>query len=349
MDKTNAVANMRNSNIEMLRFLMMFGICMWHILMHGFGLRHMATNEMHPSYEQILALCFLVPATNCFMFISGYFGLKLKREKLISLFVQATFYYLLCIIIRDTCSFGLWIGLSYIIKNPFPLTNGAWWFLTWYIVIMIISPLVELNGGKKRDSLITSMMIFINSFGIWLNHRSSGSDLMGLLTIYMTGRMLSKYYRELEKITIKFWLFIFFLVTAVLTLAAAAFSSRGDDKMVWTLLMYNNPMVIIQAVSLFYFTKGLPMKLWSIPRFLGSHCFAIYLITEFTSNAFYILWRNVYESHGMIIMFALALGTCILICFIDRVRVVLSVNVNKVLLRMIYKIERRCEALVTDE
>ena len=53
------------------------------------------------TYIQLLMMSVLVPGVNCFMFISGYFGIRLKREKVIRMFMQATFFYIVMAILRN--------------------------------------------------------------------------------------------------------------------------------------------------------------------------------------------------------------------------------------------------------
>ena len=46
----------RNSNIEFLRFAMMVGLCISHILKHGYGLKNLELPEYNP-YGCVDAYC----------------------------------------------------------------------------------------------------------------------------------------------------------------------------------------------------------------------------------------------------------------------------------------------------
>ena len=67
----------RNSNIEILRLVLMVAILGWHILIYGFGLKDMESTTCisegcFPNENMALALTSLfAPATYCFMFITG--------------------------------------------------------------------------------------------------------------------------------------------------------------------------------------------------------------------------------------------------------------------------------------
>ena len=72
----------RNSTIELLRFLLMLSICFLHILVHGKGIIQMGNNpEVVSSVWQLVALAFFFPSVCCFMFISGHYGINLKKRK----------------------------------------------------------------------------------------------------------------------------------------------------------------------------------------------------------------------------------------------------------------------------
>lgn len=64
--------------MEVLRLVLMLAIFAWHILVHGYGFKDVAQSGMALTGNGaciILAPLF-APATYCFMFISGYYGMK---------------------------------------------------------------------------------------------------------------------------------------------------------------------------------------------------------------------------------------------------------------------------------
>lgn len=68
---------MRNASIELLRLLLMLGICALHASCQGkFSTRGFPTN--------ILQVC--VP---CFVFISGYYGIRFSWKKVVNLYFIA--------------------------------------------------------------------------------------------------------------------------------------------------------------------------------------------------------------------------------------------------------------------
>ena len=310
----------RNSNIEFLRFAMMVGLCISHILKHGYGLKNLELPEYNPSDGQLILMGVLMPIVDCFVFISGYFGLRLKAEKIIKLLIQASFYYILCVILRNVFNIGEPISLGYFLTNILPITNYAWWFLIWYIFLMVISPIIEegINQiGAKRFKKILIFLFVINSFGAWLNRIHTGSDFVGLLMVYLLGRYIRKYYKDIKFIEA---LLLFTLITFISVSLILFTYHINKPYFTWNMLMLCNPLVILQAVALFFIVKGLPSYRSVIINHLGSHCFAIYLLTEFTDNQLYFWWINVYNRYGILLLLLSILSICISICAIDFFR-----------------------------
>lgn len=97
-----------------------------------------------------------------FILISGYYGVKLKLNRIVSLWLQTTTYSILSVALLFAFS---QIGgklLYGIIDAPFRLFDG-WWFLSYYLILMLLSPLINIGIntiGKKELRLIIIMLSF---------------------------------------------------------------------------------------------------------------------------------------------------------------------------------------------
>lgn len=89
----------RNSNIELLRFVLMLLICVGHLFAHGLGLKYMGRTVFDVDISTLVIFAIVVPAVNCFMLISGYYGMNLKLKKVISFIVQAIIYFWIGLIV----------------------------------------------------------------------------------------------------------------------------------------------------------------------------------------------------------------------------------------------------------
>lgn len=99
MDKQlndTASLKVRNTNIEVFRLLLMLSIFCWHILMHGAGLKNMSDGYVNDFVYKAFLCAFFAPATYCFMFVSGFFGIKFSLSKLGKLELSLIIVSLLC-------------------------------------------------------------------------------------------------------------------------------------------------------------------------------------------------------------------------------------------------------------
>ena len=84
MGQTNN--NTRYSNIELLLFVLMLAIYIWHLVVHGLNYKMIGREPYGNNLELTFIICALLcPAVNTFMFISGWFGIRFKTKKLIML------------------------------------------------------------------------------------------------------------------------------------------------------------------------------------------------------------------------------------------------------------------------
>lgn len=83
----------RNSSIELLRYLLMFFIVIWHSLVHGIGLTNIGgIPDFGIHYLPSLILCSIAcVSVDCFMFISGYFGIRFLGKGSCQLFLAVCF------------------------------------------------------------------------------------------------------------------------------------------------------------------------------------------------------------------------------------------------------------------
>ena len=72
----------RNTNIELLRLLCMLMIFVCHILVHGYSLKNVDGELIAINNIQLILLSVLSPATYCFMFISGWYGITYSKKRL---------------------------------------------------------------------------------------------------------------------------------------------------------------------------------------------------------------------------------------------------------------------------
>lgn len=319
MNGINQIKSCRNSNIEILRLLLMVAIMGWHVMLHGMGFSSIdeGSNQMNikESLEIILTALF-APATYCFMFISGYYGLKFTLNKLISLEVCL----ILCSLFTLILSYYLFDIFS--IRNLFysliPVSTMKWWFMTCYMLLFLLTPIF--NSGieainKKSFSFILLSLIIYHILSFLLFKENSGSNFLGLLTIFLIGR-----YCNIYKINVKRNNAMLIFLSCWLLLVFLLFLCFFYCKMlVLKLLNYNTPLIMIMSVMAFYFVKNLkPIYSCRINEVLKSTLF-IYLISEGLGMHFYIWLASFFIDNNICVGILAVLGFIIMSLMLGQV------------------------------
>ena len=296
----------RNASIELLRFILMIAICMWHTMVHGFNYANISMVNT-PQVQHIIIMAICVPAVDTFMFISGYYGIRFSYDKLLKLTIQALLIANIITIIK--LPFG---GCLSFYDQLLPVSSGiTWWFLSVYAVIMVLSPII--NSGintidKKTFRNILIILFFIFTI-VKYKLEGGGYNLITLLLVYLLGRYCNKAQIVLSgKKSVLLWLILFSLLLLIMFYQLY----YGDVHSIWTILSYNNPIIILMSVTIFYFTLSIKNKTHKWASFLGYHSFSIYLISEMIGISLYSLWSHIFEFN--IIVFILSIVVFCLLC-----------------------------------
>lgn len=233
----------RNSNIELLRIIAMMFIVIWHISVH-------AQKGELPGHNYIAAIT--TTGVNLFVLISGYWGIKLKWKSLLNILSIVVFYYSVQLI-ADVLVFGSTPSVEHFINVIAPISRSPWWFMTCYIVLMLISPglnIVKNNATDKQYKQIIAILAFLSCISgfIFTNGliNPNGFNLFHFITLYFVGDAIKRFKVAQYFKTYQLWV-IYIISTIALFVYLKIIS--GNTK-------YNNPFLMIAAVSFFcIFTK----------------------------------------------------------------------------------------------
>lgn len=139
----------RERNFEVIRTVAMFLIVLYHCLTHGVGNTYGFSATQSVTLSNVLfsdfMLVFSSISVNLYVMISGYFlvDLSFKMSRIVRTWINACFYS--CVITLIFMSLGL-IPFSIITmgKSAFPLSTDAYWFVTQYVGLLILSPFLSL-------------------------------------------------------------------------------------------------------------------------------------------------------------------------------------------------------------
>jgi surface polysaccharide O-acyltransferase-like enzyme len=154
----------RKSNFELLRIFAMLIIVACHYGTHGIE-RLYESGQLQQwsegSVSHKLFTCFLVPGGETgvaiFFMLTGYFMINKNHFSLLKVILECIFYGIftgiIYIILKPVGILNQYIGIYDLIKQTMiPVSGGAWWFPTAYVLLLVISPLLNrfLNGLNDK-------------------------------------------------------------------------------------------------------------------------------------------------------------------------------------------------------
>ena len=314
----------RNSSVEILRFLLMLLIVVWHSLVHGAGLTSIGNiPNFGISYLPTLIICSIAAvAVDCFMLISGYFGIRFSWKGLANLVFSCLFY-----------SVGISIVLGKFTPPNLqtilcPLTSYVWWFMSCYVIVYLLSGLIEKtieNVSKQKYLLLLLMSYIFLYLWHWIFGKIGGKPLgqpMLMITIYLIGRYCGKYGLPMfvEKRTLL--TYVLSVLSIVAIIMVILFIPQLPKPLIWFVYTNGNPLVILSAMSLFsLFLKRQYYNKW-VNKLSGS-VLSIYLITDFTfirgmvNNRLYSYYQSDFLKYIFVIVVIMV--ACVAIDFIRKI------------------------------
>lgn len=261
----------------------MIMIIVHHIIVHG-----MQSNDLSKNILFITLNVFTVIAVNCFVFISGYYGIKFKIKTLISFIAQAIFYSVATYLIYHVFISAETYSTAELLHSFFPITYGKWWFLNAFLAVYILSPFI--NKGIDflniyQSGIIVAILIYLNSsYSImgYSFYSGDGHSFFTLLSIYIIARFCGKYIKEIHKAT------ILYICTYMLTLLLVFILFMIDyTPTAIRLITYGCPLIILGSVFFFYTFKKIKIQNNIINK-VAPLCFGVYLIHDTTDTRIFI-------------------------------------------------------------
>ena len=264
----------RNSSIELLRIVCIFGIIVMHTIAYGGD----ELSEMN-RYLQIFVNCFTNLGVTCFMLISGYFGVRFQLEKLIKLDLMIIFYSFVHIGIRLLLNVPT--GKMDVLCAVFPILSNQYWYMTAYFIIVILSKYI--NQIPERLSMVALrrlllILLFLLSVVPTFLHfdilGSEGKNVVHMTLIYLIGRYIRIYdERQYDNRKLALVLFGNILVTAVLEMALYAVTGHYS-------MFYRDCSIftICSAILLFTLFRNIRFENRFINRVAGS-VLAVYVFS----------------------------------------------------------------------
>lgn len=347
----------RHINFEILRIISMFMIIFLHIIVHG-RVRE-EVDFLTVNYILVwflLACCYT--SVNCFVLISGYFMVKLnfKIKKLIKLWGKIWFYSLSIFIIFLCFNKSIIRPIDYI-KSILPIITGSYWFATTYILLYIISPILNkiiLKSDKKKLLIIIFVMFVLFSIlptimpSIYSKITGGGQGIFWFATLYFIGGYYRLYVNpdkiKRNRCLIGYFLISLFAVVCRIGIVIILKKDPLDFGLIWRI--YGNNTIFILTASIFLFSFFASNKSINISEKLkhniikmSSLMFVVYLIHDnyLIREWFWSLFepsRWATKPYLIVVMFGICIFVMISCMLIEMIRKLIVNKIDNIIVRL---------------
>ncbi len=317
----------RNTSIELLRFAFMFLIVLLHVYAHGTEHDYQQIYDWGKNMDTAFHLSLFsigkIGVTG-FMFISGYYGIHTNCHKVIDLILITLFYLLVLSPVEQGFEIFLYL-------HPF----DGWWFVSSYLFIMFIAPLIEI--GIKTVSQTTFRYIVIAALVYTYFAQAlcaaNSHDAVFLLTIYLAARYFKLH--MVDKSAKWRWEKYIGILAILLLMIIPVLASKAHLPMTFFNLFVqnNNPLLLIISGWLVWKADKHKFRNATMNKLLKS-TLAIYIITD-AANVRSILTQTLLPEVMQGIGFMFIFIICIICLLVDQIRVIIFNLIYKKLLWLI--------------
>lgn len=322
----------RNSNIEMLRILATIMILAHHYASHGF-VDIQLEYSLNKYILDILSL-FGKVGVNCFVLISGYFMVfsNIKFNRIIKILCQTWFYSYLLLFISLFIDNSIG-GITEIVKCFLPFMKYHYWFISAYIILMIISPYLNviIDNIKKKElqKIIVIFTILWSVIPTFLIGVTFDLNNIGWFTLlYFIGAYIRKYKISSYKYKYITLVSISSLILSSILLNYIGYSFNLDILINHARYFSNisNIIVLIISISLFINFSQMKYNNNKLINIISSSSLGVYLISDHILFK-KIIWQKIFkcntmfDSHYLIIHAIICISLCFVICtLVDLIR-----------------------------
>ncbi len=272
----------RFGNIDLLRFIAMWGVLTVHYVGWGGAANNTTTSDFNFYIAAFLGIVSQV-SVNIFYLISGYFlqfNKDFRWKKAIAFYGKVLFYSIIIPAILLLCGY---IALEKnLIKSFFPIFTNQYWFASIYLFLMLLLPFLNILFANCTDKQLNIFIIVVFLFDClqpMFFHNAIGENGYGIVhAVFM--------------ITLGYWIkrtnFSLSKIKAFL-IAVASIGVGAGINLGWLLVTgdrnriitdYNSPFIVIASCMIFIFFLSMKSEGKGIFSRLAPNVFAVYLIND---------------------------------------------------------------------
>lgn len=313
----------RNSNIELLRIICMFFVVLLHFNNHGVNINIICFQGELSLQNTLghLVESFAIVAVNCFVLISGYYGLSFKLKSLLKLYLQCFFMglvgYLLYVLLSSS-------NLEYtkLLARVFAFSRNRYWFIYAYLCLYFIAPLLNyaiksMNKVQFGKSLVLfSLFLFYFSYIRDVGENRIGMSYIQFVLLYLVGRYIGLYFPIEKIIRYRYKWLLGYVCTTLLVFSLAIFVQYSHISLPFLRpYPYNSILVVASScfLLLFMLSKNFYNK---IINYISTSVLAVYLLQEnpyFGFNILYPFTEQYFQSLDSVVMkyATFFIGSCV--------------------------------------
>ena len=289
----------RLANVELLRVVAMLMVVMLHYLGKGNLLPVKNLNMDMTGYVAWILESLSIVAVNAYVLISGYFLVEseFKLGKVVKLILQVLFYTVLITVLAF--SFGLIgkeeLGIYNMIVQLFPFQLEQYWFMTSYLVMYILSPVLAMGVkalSQKKLKMVTLLMVTFmciekSILPVQIKFDQHGYDALWFICLFLVAAYIRLYgIKVLEKPLNAMLLYVAGCALMMVEDFALSivYGKTGEmGHLVGTPYHYNHIFNLLASVGLFMFFLQIKLKDGRFSNFvcrIAPYTLGVYLLHE---------------------------------------------------------------------
>ena len=318
----------RNSSIELLRIIAMIDIVMFHYLSRNFNLYAVENSRIAEDvnlWKEMIFQYIGYLGVPCFMFISGYYGIKFKWGRFGGIVEQCFFYGIVSFV-------GLWLINGN--RPPFYelLAINNYWFMVAYLMVMLISPALNsmIASLDSKQLLLVILSLYAVDFGGVISSHSVGGGFATLMMIYLVARWMRLYLPEqLKKHSVLCFL-ILLLIQVSLVSACYLFQHIGIKVIIGSYDNIVNILIVgflVITIEKYHFHN-------KFINYVALSTLSVYLLSEsgwgqIFFNDLYIAWGgNEFQVLPYLLSSVIVFAVIIVI---DKIHILIRTSIFKVI------------------
>ena len=275
------INNKRDTNVGVLRIIAMLMVITLHCINHSKVVGNSNLNIVNLFGVRFLD-CLAIIANNIFLIISGYYLIdkNFKLKKILNLWGKTIFYslliYFVCLIFNQKVN---------ILYSFTPILSGQYWFITSYIVLYFLAPIINKlinNITKEQHKYLIIVLIVVYGFIRILFNFSTifHGSIPIVILLYIIGAYIRKYVKidKSNKYFIKY-IFTTIIITCLYIILKALSNIFETNEIIYAILYriinmfrdFSNILIVLSSVFLFLKFKTINIKSDALIKLTRNH------------------------------------------------------------------------------